>query len=115
MFARAATAYRRVDLDSAPKGEIVARLFARCLDDIARAREAIAGKDIAAKSAAIDHALRIVIELRAALDHQAAPALAANLDGLYLFVHDQLSLANVNLAGAPLDAAARVIDRKSVV
>lgn len=109
MYARAATAYRQVDLSSAPKSEILIRLFARCLDDIAAARTAIAAKDIAGKSRALDHASRIVMELRAALDHKAAPELAANLDALYRFVHDQFSAANLQLSPAPLDAATRVM------
>jgi flagellar protein FliS len=109
MYARAASAYREVDLTSAPKAEILVRLFARCLDDIAKAKVAIAAKDIPAKAAAIDHASRIVCELRAALDHAAAPELAANLDALYRFVHDQLSTANLKLAPGPLDAATRVM------
>ncbi len=109
MFARAATAYRQVDLTSAPKAEILVRLFARCLEDIAAARVALAAKDLAGKAAALDHAARIVMELRAALDHAAAPELAANLDALYRFVHDQLSAANSTLVAGPLDAATRVM------
>ena len=35
MLARAANAYRRVDLESAPKTQILERLFDRCLADIA--------------------------------------------------------------------------------
>jgi len=109
MFARAASAYRQIDLTSAPKSEIVVRLFTRCLDDIAAARTAIAAKDVQAKANAIDHASRIVVELRAALDHQAAPELAANLDALYRFVGDQLSMANLKLDAKPLDGATRVM------
>ncbi len=109
MYARAATAYRRVDLESAPRAEIVARLFVRFLDDLAAARTAITARDVQGKAKAIDHAMLIVTELRAALDHGAAPALAANLEGLYAFVHDQLTRANLHLALEPLDAARRVM------
>jgi flagellar secretion chaperone FliS len=109
MYARAASSYRRVDLDSAPKSEIMMRLFARCLDDINAARTAIAAKDIHAKAKSLDHAIQIVVELRAALDHKAAPDLAARLDGLYGFVVDQLTLANVKVDVQPLVAATRVM------
>lgn len=109
MYARAASVYRQVDLSSAPKSEILVRLFTRCLDDIVVARKAITAKDIPGKAAALDHASRIVAELRAALDHNAAPALASNLDGLYGFVQDQLSAANLKMSPAPLDAATRVM------
>ena len=109
MYARAATAYREADLSSAPKDEILTRLFARFLDDVAQARAAIERRDIARKAATIDHATRIVIELRAALDHGASPELAANLEALYLFVQEQLASANLTLATGPLDAAAKVM------
>ena len=109
MYARAATAYRRVDLDSAPKSDIVVRLFRRFVEDVARARSAIEARDIEAKAAALDHALRIVVELQAALDHQAAPEMAGNLGALYAFVHDQLIFANLNLATAPLEVATRIM------
>ncbi len=109
MYARAATAYRRVDLDSAPKAEIVARLFTRFLDDVTAARGALDAGDVGRRALAIDHALRIVIGLRAALDHGAAPALAGELDALYAFVQDQLVRANVCRVAEPLDAAVRVM------
>ena len=48
MYARAAVAYRQVDLESASKPEILTRLFNRFLDDLAKARTAIAARDIAA-------------------------------------------------------------------
>lgn len=109
MYARAATAYRQVDLSSAPKAEILTRLFLRFHVDVAAARTAIANRDIKRKAAEIDHATRIVVELRAALDHTAAPELATRLDALYMFVQDQLSQANLQLKVAPLDAAAAVM------
>ena len=109
MNARAANAYKRVDLSSAPKHEIVSRLFERFLVDITAAKHAIAGKDIAAKAHAIDHALRIVAELEASLDHAAAPELAANLQSLYRYVADKLCVANAKLQTATLDDAARVM------
>jgi flagellar protein FliS len=109
MYARAASAYRRVDLDSAPKPDIVVRLFARFAEDVEATRVALAGRDIAGKARALDHAGRIVVELRAALDHQAAPELAANLDSLYGFVQAQLNRVNAELDAGPLDAAARVM------
>lgn len=109
MHARAANAYRRVDLDSAPKTQIVDRLFERFAKDTAAARTAISSRDIPAKAAAIDHALQIVTELAASLDHTAAPELCANLASLYDFVIVQLTDANINLTTEPLDRANRVM------
>jgi flagellar protein FliS len=109
MSARAANAYKRVDLESAPKSQILDRLFERFQRDLDEARRAIAGKDIKAKAAAIDHALQIVIELRAALDHAAAPELCANLAALYEFVMERLTRASVSLQVQPLDEAGGVM------
>lgn len=109
MLARAANAYRRVDLDSAPKQDILTRLFDRFLADVDAARAAIGKRDIARKSAAIDHALQIVTELEASLDHKAAPELCANLLALYQFVTQQLYAASVKLDAKPLDHVTRVM------
>lgn len=109
MHARAANAYRRVDLESAPKTQILERLFDRCVSDIASARAAIEAKDIHKKAAAIDHALQIVVELKASLDVAAAPELCANLAALYDFVTQRLSEANSTLAMPPLDQATRIM------
>lgn len=109
MYARAAVAYRQVDLESASKPEILTRLFNRFLEDVARARAAIAARDIAAKATQLDHASRIVTELRAALDHSQSPELCANLDALYQFVADQLTEANCKLVTPPLDACVKVM------
>ncbi len=111
MYARAALAYRDVDLESAPKSDLVTRLFGRFLDDLERGRAAIAARDIEAKAAALDHAVRIVVELRASLDHEAAPELCANLDALYQFVLDQVYAASSSLTVAPLAHAARVMSQ----
>jgi flagellar secretion chaperone FliS len=109
MYARAANAYRRVDLESAPKTQIVERLFDRCVRDIADARAAIEVRDIHKKAAALDHALQIVVELKASLDVASAPELCANLAALYDFVSARLSDANATLALPPLDQATRVM------
>lgn len=109
MHAYAANVYRRVDLGSAPKHQVVERLYDRFAQDIEAARAALATRDIKAKASSIDHAMRIVGELTAALDHAAAPELCANLAALYDFVIHRLTEANTSLAAPPLDQAARVM------
>jgi flagellar protein FliS len=109
MYARAANIYRQVDLESAPNTQIVERLFERFARDVDTARTAIAARDIKGKAAAIDHASRIVVELRAALDHAKAPELSAKLDSLYRFVIDKLSESNAKLDAKALDHAQRVM------
>jgi len=109
MLARAANAYRRADLESAPKTQIVERLFDRFLADLVTARGAIAARDVKQKATALDHALEIVIELKASLDFAAAPELCANLAALYDFVTERVVSASLTLTPAPLDQATRVM------
>jgi flagellar secretion chaperone FliS len=109
MNARAANTYRRVDLDSAPKQQIVDRLFDRFAQDVANARAAILAGDIVKRASMIDHALRIVSELAASLDHGVAPELCANLAALYDFVSDRLSIANLKREVKPLDEATKIM------
>jgi flagellar protein FliS len=106
---RGASVYQRVDLESAPKHRIVERLFERFARDVEQAKLAIAARDIAKKASMIDHALRIVAELDASLDHAAAPELCENLSSLYAFVTRRLVDANTTLAVAALDDAAKIM------
>lgn len=109
MSAHAARVYKKVDLESAPKAHILDRLFARFDRDVDNAAAALAAKDIRGKANALDHALQIVIELHAALDHTAAPELCANLAALYDYVIEQINAANLTLDPAALDSARRVM------
>ncbi len=110
MYSRSAvTAYRRVDLESAPSYQIVDRLYERFARDLERARTAIAAKDIHTKARELDHALCIVLQLKVALDHAAAPELCANLEALYDFVMARIGEANLTLQVKPLDQAAKVM------
>jgi len=88
---------------------IVERLFARFANDVAQARDALARRDIANKAKALDHAIRIVVELQASLDHAAAPELCANLAALYRYVTDRLTEANLYLTIPPLDEAGHLM------
>jgi len=109
MHNRATNTYRRIDLASAPKEQIVDKLFTRFLGDVEIARAAIVAKDVHGKAAALDHALQIVGELQAALDHVAAPELCANLAGLYGFVTQRLTEASLARSTTPLDQAVRIM------
>jgi flagellar secretion chaperone FliS len=110
MYSRSAVSvYKRVDLESAPKYQIVDRLYERFARDAEEARNAILAKDIHGKAKALDHALCIVVTLKAALDTEAAPALCANLEALYDFVIAQISQANAKLQTKPIDQAAKIM------
>jgi flagellar protein FliS len=105
----AAKAYQRVDLESAPKTQIVERLFDRFARDVEEIRAALGAKDIQAKARALSHANQIVLQLKMALDHKVAPDMCANLEALYNFVAMKLTECNLKLATKPLDQAAKVM------
>jgi flagellar protein FliS len=115
MYSRsAATAYRRVDLESAPSYQIVDRLYERFARDMERARAAIIAKDVQTKARELDHALCIVVQLKVALDHTAAPEMCANLEALYDFVMARIGEANLSLQLKPLDQAAKIMAELAV-
>jgi flagellar protein FliS len=115
MYSRsAATAYRRVDLESAPSYQIVDRLYERFARDMERARTAVVAKDIHTKARELDHALCIVVQLKVALDHTAAPEMCANLEALYDFVMARIAEANLSLQLKPLDQAAKIMAELAV-
>jgi flagellar biosynthetic protein FliS len=109
MLSRAARSYRDVDLESAPKPQIVERLFARFQRDCGDAERALAARDIAGKAAAINHATAVVVALRSALDHTASAQLAGNLDALYRFAVEQLAVASSTMKVEPLREAAKIM------
>ena len=96
MYARAVRTYQKVQLESASPAKLLDELYERLLRDVAEADEAIRGRNAALKGERVAHALAIVGELRAALDHRPAPELTAQLDALYEFMTARLTRANVH-------------------
>jgi flagellar protein FliS len=107
--ARALRSYKTVSVESAPPRRLLDELMNRLLRDCVDARASIQAGDIAGKGKHIGHALAIVGELVAALDHSVAPELCSNLAALYQFVIDRLSDANVRKVEAPLHEAEKVV------
>ncbi len=109
MYARAAKAYKQVDLESSSKAQILDKLYLRFVRDCEDAKAAIANGDVPAKAAAINHGNQIIMELVAALDHALAPDLCGNLAALYDYVLDRLAQSNIHNDVGLLDQAAAVV------
>lgn len=107
--ARALRSYKTVSVESAPPRRLLDELMNRLLRDCVDARAAIRANDLAGKGKHIGHALAIVGELIAALDHDVAPELCGNLTALYQFVIDRLSDGNVRKSEAPIVEAEKVV------
>lgn len=102
MSVAVARKYRATQIESASPGQILLALYDGCLRLCRAAQLHIEEKDAAAKGMAIGRAVAILGELRGTLDHKAAPELCEQLDRLYLFFQEQLSLANIRMDPAPI-------------
>jgi flagellar protein FliS len=87
----AAAAYRTSTFENAPPIKILQMLYEGAIRFLKYAEEHEAGSDEYRKY--IKRADDIVTELRASLHHELNAEVAANLDGLYLFVQGELSQA----------------------
>lgn len=86
----------RSAVDDANPHRLVLMLFDGALDQIHQARGALQRGDVPEKCRAIRHAVRIVEEgLLAPLDLEGGGEIAANLDALYRYVLQQLTMANL--------------------
>lgn len=105
--------YRQVSVETsltdADPHRMIAMLYDGALEAVARARRELARDDIAARGAAVSHAIRIVDEgLKAALDPSAGE-LAANLKALYEYISLRLLTANRTADDAMLAEVARLL------
>jgi len=109
------SAYREVNASTAVEGasphKLVSLLYQTLASEIAAARGAIARRDVAEKCRAVSKALRIVEEgLLAPLDLKAGGELAANLDTLYRYLVQRLTLANLNSDDRMLAECGSLVD-----
>lgn len=99
--------YRQVGVasavDAASPHRLVTLLYDGLLESLAEARGAIAVRDVEAKGRAIGRAVRILEEgLRGGLNPEGGGDLARNLDDLYRYVSQCLTVANLRSDPAAL-------------
>ena len=110
-----ASAYMQVGLETATANatphKLIEMLFDGFKGALARARGALAARDIEAKARAISHAARIVEEgLKAGLNLADGGELAAELNALYAYIGMRLTHANLHNDAAALDECARLME-----
>lgn len=96
-------AYQNVNVQTATPGQILLRLYEGAIRFTRQAQDAIKAGDPAEKGKYISKTMAIIDEFITALDHETAPELCSNLERLYLFLIDQLTLANSKMDPEPLD------------
>ena len=104
----AADAYMRGSIESAPPIKIVRMLYQGAVRALLQAKAA--GTDSVEFQTRIGHADEIVTELRLALRPEFGAEQCANLEGLYLFVQDRLTLARADREAGPLDEAREILE-----
>jgi flagellar protein FliS len=109
MSVAVARKYRATQIESASPGQILLALYDGCLRLCKTAQLHIEEGDVAAKGIAISRASAILGELRSTLDHKVAPELCDQLDRLYLFFQEQLSLANIRMDPAPIAPVVKIM------
>ena len=89
--------------------ELIAILYEHALRFTAEARESLAKRDIATRSARISRVIAILGELDGSLNHDAGGAFSANRARLYQYMRDRLVFANLKQEDAPLAEVERLL------
>jgi flagellar protein FliS len=103
--------YRTSQVSTASPAQVIVQFYDGALKFIKRGREALVNKDIPGKGVALSRAHAVVSELRINLDRERAPELCAELDGLYLFILECITEANIKCETKPLDGAIKVLEQ----
>lgn len=86
--------YKEQSLETLTNGEVVIKLFEEASKQINMAMYAITGGNIAQASNSTTKAQKIISALRSSLDMKYP--ISKELDELYMFINEQLRLANIN-------------------
>lgn len=109
----AAASYQSVkthaSAEAASPHKLIEMLFDGALERIAQAKGAMEYGQIEMRNNKINSAISVVGGLRESLDHDNGGEIAANLDGLYVYVQNTLSRANYNNDPAKLEEAAALL------
>jgi flagellar protein FliS len=95
--------YRRAAVQNASSVGLVVILYDLLIQDLREAVEAIAKKDIEARSAAIKHAFRVLQQLEGSLDHENGAEAAQNLSRFYSVMRNQILQGHIRIDAAILN------------
>jgi len=93
--ANGATAYQEAAVTTQSKGRLIVLLYDGAIKFMKLAIKELEAGNYEAKGRYIGKAQDIINELNAVLDTDAGGEIASNLRGLYLFMNNQLSEANI--------------------
>ena len=102
-------AYLESRILSADPIELIAILYEHAIRFTGEARESLAKRDIATRSARISRVIAILGELDGSLNHAAGGAISANLARLYQYMRERLMVANLKQEDAALAEVERLL------
>lgn len=89
----AALQYQSARVSTASPVQVVVSLYEGALRFLREALALEQARDVARRGVALSRAHAIVSELRATLDHERAPEMSKQLEGLYEFTLDRINVA----------------------
>jgi flagellar protein FliS len=108
-YVRQMKAYREAQIRTADPGTILLMLYQGAIDSLKRAKTSLEAGDMAEKGKNILRAYDIVTEFRLTLDFEVGGELARNLESLYLYMQEQMTIANVKNDPKPLDTVVSLL------
>ena len=96
-------------ITTATPGKILIMTFEAALRFAKTAREKMLEHDLEGQNTYIGKVQSILVELMGALNHDAAPKLAASLDDIYTYAYDTLTTANLRDNVALMDEVIELI------
>jgi flagellar protein FliS len=96
-------------VDSASPEQILIMLYDAAIKDIRVAQEAIEANDRGQKAKALDHGVKVIMELINSLRPEKAPEIAENLRRLYDFMIDRMIQANLKNDVEQLEPVVKVL------
>jgi len=101
--------YQKTNVGTADQRQLILMMYDGAIQHIQQAQLKLQSNDILGKGLDIAKAQRIVSELQNALDLKRGGEIAVSLDTLYVFVNNQLSMANLKNSQEYLNNAIAVL------
>ena len=108
-YARHVQTYRQNQAATVDSGTLLLMLYQGTIDFLRQARENLEKGDVAEKGRYVMKALAIISELLVSLNFEVGGEVAHNLEKLYLFILDQITIANINNDPEPLTRAIELL------
>jgi flagellar protein FliS len=101
--------YQRTNLTTADQGKLILMMYDGAIRFIEQAKTKMASGDIPGKGVFIGKAQKVISELNGCLNREKGGQIAISLETLYLYVNNQLSMANLKNSPQHLDDALKVL------